>query len=57
MELKPPSSNSGSNKPVFFENPDMDYMAQHFVGNLNRYFQGIHSLNLNEKLMNKMFNF
>lgn len=38
MELKPPSAKADSKRPVFFENPDMDYMAQHFVGNLHRYF-------------------
>lgn len=37
MELTPPPSKDATKKSVFFENPDMDYMAQHFVGNLNRY--------------------
>lgn len=36
MELTPPPSKDGTKRPVFFENPDMDYMAQHFVGNLYR---------------------
>lgn len=37
MELTPPSKDN-KKRTVFFENPDMDYMAQHFVGNLYRCF-------------------
>ncbi|XP_061397264.1 mitochondrial import inner membrane translocase subunit Tim22 [Musca vetustissima] len=37
MNFGPPPPRDANTKPQFFENPDLDSLAKHFIGNMQRY--------------------